>query len=122
MIECDFRLMRPDWTVLICLRFRGGVVVRDICEITGQPGNTVSRGVALIKGKRLIRSRAASDDARRVRFYMTATGLRLHDRIMALSVEAERHMVDCLSEDGPHTLAEPLESCPFGRDVEGLHR
>ncbi len=109
MIERDFGLIRPEWTVLICLRFRDGLVARDICEITEQPRNTVSRGVALLEGKRLIRSRADPDDARRIRLCMTAAGRRLHDRIMALSVEAERHMVDCLSEDERHTLAELLE-------------
>ena len=56
-MEREFGLIRPEWTVLICLVYRDGLNSRDICEVTEQPSNSISRGVAALEEKGLIHRR-----------------------------------------------------------------
>lgn len=97
-IEREQGLVRPEWTVLVCLAYRDGLNARDICEITEQPSNTVSRGVASLLDKGLVVRNPDPDDARRGVLAITPEGRAAHDRAMALFVEAEARMTACLSE------------------------
>ena len=53
-MEKTHGIIRPEWTVLICLAFRDGLNPRDICEITEQPRNTISRATAALVAKGMI--------------------------------------------------------------------
>lgn len=97
-MERQFGITRPELTVLMCLRFRDGLNSRDICEITEQPSNTVSRGVAALAGKQMIRIEPDPDDARRTLLFLTPEGRSMHDDIMSIFVEAEQRMLACLDE------------------------
>jgi len=114
-MEREFGIIRPEWTVLICLMFRDGVSSRDICEITEQPSNTVSRGVASLENKQLIKRKTDPNDARRTRLFITDAGRELHDRVMALFVEAERSVLKSLTTQEAETLTNLLDK--MARDV-----
>jgi len=103
-IEQDHGLIRPEWTVLICLAFRNGLNPRDICEITEQPSNTVSRGTASLVAKHLITSQSDPDDARKRCLFLTEAGRDLYDKTMAICIEAEEKMLACLDADERATM------------------
>lgn len=96
-MEREHGIIRPEWTVLICLVFRDGICARDICAITEQPSNTVSRAVASLESKGLVRSCPDSADGRRRNLSVTRAGRALHDRVMAPFVQAEEEMTRSLT-------------------------
>lgn len=119
-MERDFGLIRPEWTVLVCLVFRDGLNPRDICEITEQPSNTVSRAVTALQAKGMISRRDDPEDARRTRLYLKPAGRKMHDAVMALFVQAEREMTAVLSPDEKDILIRLLDK--MGRDVPRWQR
>ena len=103
-IEQEYGLIRPEWTVLICLAFRDGLNPRDICEITEQPSNTVSRGSASLVAKGLITNEPDPEDARKRCIVITPRGREMYEKAMAICVEAEGSMIACLDDDEVKTL------------------
>lgn len=108
-MEREFGLMRPEWTVLICLAYRDGLNPRDICEITEQPRNTVSRGVAALVRKGLVRQEADEADARRTLLWLTDEGRATHDTVMPMFVEGEERLAAVLTEEEHTTLRTLLD-------------
>jgi DNA-binding MarR family transcriptional regulator len=108
-IERKFGIIRPEWTVLLCLNFREGANARDICEITEQPSNTISRAVNSLQKRGLIVSKPDRSDGRKAMLHLTEAGQHLHDEIVLLVEEAEGKMVACLSADEIETLDGLLE-------------
>lgn len=115
-MERDFGIIRPELTVLMCLAFRDDVHARDICEVTEQPSNTVSRGVASLERKGyLVRSRDR-DDTRRQVLRITPEGRRVHDEIMMRFAQGEQRMLGVLSRQERSDLLSLLDK--VARDVE----
>ncbi|RKF16725.1 MarR family transcriptional regulator [Roseovarius spongiae] len=114
-MEREYGLIRPEWTVLICLCFREGLTSRDICEVTEQPSNTISRAVASLLAKGMIRRSADARDGRRKLLYLEPAGRAQHDAVMAWFIEAEAHLAATLSEEERALLISLLDR--MGRDV-----
>lgn len=115
-MEKDFGIIRPELTVLMCLSFRQDVHARDICEVTEQPSNTVSRAVASLEKKGLIRRAKDHVDTRRQVLNITAEGRDIHDKIIALFADAEDAMLTCLSAEEQGQLQTLLDK--VARSVE----
>jgi DNA-binding MarR family transcriptional regulator len=98
-IEREHGIIGPEWTVLFCLSYRDGLNPRDICEISELPRNTISRGVASLERKGLIRTSADREDGRRRLLFLTDDGRTTHAAIMPLFAEREAAMLRCLSAD-----------------------
>ncbi|WP_371225448.1 MarR family winged helix-turn-helix transcriptional regulator [Roseovarius sp. 2305UL8-3] len=114
-MEREYGLIRPEWTVLICLVFRDGLTSRDICEVTEQPSNTISRAVSALLDKGMIRRQTDPRDGRRKLLYLESAGREQHDAVMAWFTEAEAHLTACLSAEERDTLEALLDR--MGRDV-----
>ncbi|MEO0389869.1 MAG: MarR family transcriptional regulator, partial [Pseudomonadota bacterium] len=41
-----FDITRPEFVILYCLKHVPGLVAQDICRVTGQPKNSISRAVS----------------------------------------------------------------------------
>lgn len=95
-MEREYGLIRPEWTVLICLHFQDGLNARDICEITEQPRNTISRAVRTLVEKGLVTQHDDAHDARRTLLHLTAQGRQRHAQVMPMFEEGERRMLACL--------------------------
>ena len=102
-------------TVLICLSFQNDLNARDICEITEQPSNTVSRAVTSLTDKGLITRIRDSVDTRRRVLNITPEGREVHDRLMARFAEAEQDMLQVLTPQEVETLTGLLDK--LARDV-----
>jgi len=103
-MERDFGIIRPELTVLMCLSFERDVHARDICEITEQPSNTVSRGVASLEKKGLITRTRDLVDTRRQVLNITRAGQAVHDQVIARFASAEAKMLAALSEQDRRDL------------------
>jgi len=108
-MEREYGLMRPEWTILICLVFRDGLNARDISEITEQPRNTISRGVAALVRKGMVVHEPDRDDARRVLLHLTAKGRTTYDAIMPMFVEGENRLAAVLTKEEHATLEALLD-------------
>ena len=108
-MEREFGLIRPELTVLICLRFEPGSNARDICEITEQPPNTVSRAVVSLEEKRYLTRSRDTLDARRIKLELTLEGQRVHDDLMKLFSQAEEVMLQGLTQKEVERLTALLD-------------
>ncbi|WP_176250240.1 MULTISPECIES: MarR family winged helix-turn-helix transcriptional regulator [unclassified Sulfitobacter] len=115
-MEKDFGIIRPELTVLMCLSFRDDVHARDICEVTEQPSNTVSRGVASLEKKGYLARTRDTDDTRRQVLRITPEGRVMHDKIMTRFAQAEQKMLGVLSKQEQTDLLCLLDK--VARDVE----
>jgi DNA-binding MarR family transcriptional regulator len=115
-MEREFGLIRPELTTLICLHFRSGIIAKDICEITEQPSNTVSRAVISLSNQGLITRTRDPDDARRMTLDITADGREVYDQLMEIFSEAEQAMLAGLTKAEVKTLTQLLDK--LARDVE----
>lgn len=116
-MEREFGLIRPELTVLICLSFKPGASARDICEITEQPSNTVSRSVTSLEARGYITRAKDSDDARKLKLSITTEGQQLHDDIMKLFAEAEQVLLEGLTKKEVEKLTELLDKLAYGAPV-----
>jgi len=96
-MEAEFGLIRPEWTVLICLTHENGIAQKDICEITEQPSNTVSRAVKTLVLKGHVERRSDPIDGRRDVLRITKTGRVLYKQVVPMFVAGEEKMLACLS-------------------------
>ncbi len=103
-MEQQYGIIRPEWTVLICLVFRDGLNPRDIREITEQPRNTISRATTTLANKGMITREPDPNDARRTILRLTEKGRAVYEKIMPSYVEKERRMLACLSPKELDTL------------------
>ena len=114
-MERDTGLIRPELTVLICLSFRDNLYARDICEITEQPSNTVSRAVTSLVGKACITRTRDTVDTRRQVLNITEAGRAIHDDLMDGFSRSEARMLQSLTADERETLILLLDK--VARDV-----
>lgn len=115
-VEKDLGIIRPELTVLMCLSFRRDVHARDICEITEQPSNTVSRGVASLEKKGFLTRSRDQVDTRRQVLNITPAGQQKHDQIMEAFSYAEARMLESLNEKEKSDLQQILDK--LARSVE----
>lgn len=97
-MEKEFGLIRPELTVLICLSYKPGSNARDICEITEQPSNTVSRAVVSLEEKSYITRSRDNLDTRRIKLKITARGQAVHDDLMKMFTQAEEVLLEHLTQ------------------------
>ena len=119
-MERETGLIRPELTVLICLNFREDLYARDICEITEQPSNTVSRAVTSLVEKGFITRTRDTIDTRRQVLNITDTGRDVHDALMEGFAKAEAKMLETLTGDEQKQLTVLLDK--LARDVGRWHR
>ena len=119
-MERETGLIRPELTVLICLCFRNDLYARDICEITEQPSNTVSRAVTSLVEKGYITRTRDTIDTRRQVLNITHKGREIHDALMEGFAKAEAQMLETLTVDEQAQLTALLDK--LARDVGRWHR
>lgn len=113
-IENEFGLSRPEWTVLLCLSLRDGMISRDIAEITGQPRNSISRGVEMLVGKGLVTRSSDRKDRRKSILAATARGRAAFDKMIVEFEARESQMLNVLSASEKDTLDRILSKLTAG--------
>lgn len=103
-MERDKGVIRPELTVLMCLSYKNDLNARDICEITEQPSNTVSRAVTSLQAKGMLTREMDAHDTRRRVLNITELGRHTHDEIIATFAATEERMLTVLTTDERNTL------------------
>lgn len=92
-LELTQGLTRPEFTVLHCLAQCPNLTAQDICLMTGQAKNTLSRAIRrLLEDGRIDRTEDASD-ARALLLRLTERGAALHGQLIGLFLQREREML-----------------------------
>jgi DNA-binding MarR family transcriptional regulator len=97
-----------DWRVMSMLALEPGVAANRICQVIGLDKSVVSRSLAGLEAHGLV---AARDDGqpRRRRMALTEAGLKLHDELIAVALERERRLLECLTSAECETLIALLD-------------
>lgn len=96
-LELTRGLTRPEFSVLHCLAQCPNVTAQDICLMTGQPKNTLSRAIRrLLRDGRIVRTEDARD-ARALLLTLTDRGRALHAELIGLFARREREMLNPLT-------------------------
>lgn len=69
-----FGITRPEFVILYCLKHMPGLVAQDICRVTGQPKNSISRAVSDLLKKGYVQRSTDPDDKRAKPLTLTETG------------------------------------------------
>lgn len=97
-LEQELGLSRDDVTVTICLSITNAASAQEIVRYTGRPKNSVSRAVANLEKRGLLRRHTDASDRRSSTLSLTARGRRLFDQIAARFVQRDNLLLDPLSE------------------------
>lgn len=93
-----------EWRILALLAVEPSIPAARICQVIGLDKGPVSRSLALLERRALVRIRADRADTRRRLVALTPAGQALHDRIIVVALERERRLLSCLTPDQRATL------------------
>lgn len=93
-----------EWRILSLLAIEPGITASRICHVIGFDKGPVSRTLALMRTRGLIAIKADPRDGRSHSISLTAKGMTTHDRIIAVALERERRLLDCLDRSERETL------------------
>ncbi len=102
-------LSRDDVTVTICLSITNATSAQAIVRYTGRPKNSVSRAVASLEERGLLRRYSDASDRRSSKLSLTARGRRLFDHIAACLAQRDSLMLRPLSERERHDFNRLLD-------------
>lgn len=97
LLERDQGLSRDDVTVTICLSITNATTAQEIVRYTGRPKNSVSRAVAGLEVRGILRRHTDASDRRSSTLSLTAHGRRLFGRIAACFQARDSLMLGPLS-------------------------
>ncbi|MEO1344883.1 MAG: MarR family transcriptional regulator [Pseudomonadota bacterium] len=76
-----FGITRPEFVILYCLRHMPGLVAQDICRVTGQPKNSISRAVSDLLKKGYVQRSIDPEDKRAKPLTLTEAGRTILDNL-----------------------------------------
>jgi DNA-binding MarR family transcriptional regulator len=111
-----FGLTIPEWRVLAVLGRYAPLAAGDVCARTAMDKVRVSRAVALLARKGLVRRATDGADRRRAVLALTARGKRMHAGIVPLARAIERETLEGLTAQERRVFDELLTK--LGRHVD----
>jgi DNA-binding MarR family transcriptional regulator len=97
-----------EYVVVYSLALSDGGQARDISETSGFPKNTLSRAIAKLEKRRLIRRGHKPGGGRNQPLQLSDTGWALFDETVSVFQGFETMMLDALSPDEQATLSDLL--------------
>ena len=99
----QFGITRPEFVILYCLKHMPGLVAQDICRVTGQPKNSISRAVSDLLDKGYVMRGTDPEDKRAKPLNLTETGWAMLKRVTPIVEARQDAMRDALT---PEELAQ----------------
>jgi DNA-binding MarR family transcriptional regulator len=99
-----FAVNVTEWRILSQLAIEPEISAARICHVIGFDKGPVSRTLAAMEARGLIRIRTSLQDGRTHSISLTAKGRTTHDQVIAVALERERRLLGCLSKPERETL------------------
>lgn len=90
---------RPEFVILYCLKHMPGLVAQDICRVTGQPKNSISRAVSDLLRKEYVERGTDPTDRRAKPLSLTSSGRRILGEIEPMVEARQVKMRSVLNEE-----------------------
>lgn len=92
-----FGVGTTEWRIMAMLGVEPWIAAGRVCKVIGFDKAAVSRSLAMLQDKGLVRARSHASDGRSLVYALTDRGWRLHGRILAISLEREQRLLGDLS-------------------------
>lgn len=93
-----------EWRILSLLAIEAGIPASRICHVIGFDKGPVSRTLAMMQERGLVAIKTDPQDKRSHSIALTAKGRATHDDVIAVALERERRLLDCLRKDEREVL------------------
>ncbi|MDH4653816.1 MarR family winged helix-turn-helix transcriptional regulator [Pseudomonas sp. BN606] len=93
-----------EWRMLSMLAVENGITANRICQVIGLDKSAVSRSLQALEAAGHVSSQVDPQDNRRNTVSLTASGRKLHDRVLKVALERERRLLSGLSAEEVDTL------------------
>jgi len=94
-----FGITRPEFVIIYCLKHVPGLVAQDICRVTGQPKNSISRAVSDLLKRGYVRRGTDPEDKRAKPLTLTEAGWSMLDTVNPIMKARQDAMRAALSDD-----------------------
>lgn len=105
-IERRYDMPVHAWSALYAIVTYPGLRAKDIQHLFPRPQNTISRVVALLERRGLVRQVVSDQDGRAKSLLPTPAGTRLLDEIKAKALERQNEMFSVLDDEERQTFLE----------------
>ena len=103
-MEKELDIIGPDFATMFCIAHLPTVTARDVTRLTGIPKNSISRAVAKLAQRRLLRPDLQSAKGRQIVLTLTPAGHKLYATILGHFQARESRMLLVLSAPEQRTL------------------
>jgi DNA-binding MarR family transcriptional regulator len=97
ILRRHFGVGTTEWRIMAMLGVEPWIAAGRVCKVIGFDKAAVSRSLALLQDKGLVRARSHASDGRSLVYALTDRGWRLHGRILAISLAREQRLLGDLS-------------------------
>ena len=97
LLRRHFDVGTTEWRIMAMLGVEPWIAAGRVCKVIGFDKAAVSRSLAMLQDKRLVRARSHHSDGRSSVYALSDRGWRLHGRILKLSLEREQRLLGGLS-------------------------
>jgi DNA-binding MarR family transcriptional regulator len=104
-----FGLAITEWRVMAVLGRYPGLSAREVTERTAMDKVAVSRAVARLLERELIRRDIHGDDRRRSVLTLSESGYSVYDEVAPMTLACERRLLEPLSEEERETLSRLID-------------
>ncbi|MBT1451256.1 MarR family transcriptional regulator [Glaciecola sp. XM2] len=104
-----FALSITEWRIMAVLGEYPGVSADEISVKTQIEKSLISRAISNLLKRKLVQRSIARDDKRRSEITLSETGYEVYAEIAPLSLQYEKALLDCLSEQEQTQLSEMID-------------
>lgn len=104
-----FGLSIPEWRVMAVLASNPGLSAAEVTARTAMDKVAVSRAVARLLERELLKRDIHGDDRRRSVLTLSEAGYSVYDEVAPMTLTCERHLLEPLSEDERATLSRLID-------------
>lgn len=97
ILRRHFGVGTTEWRIMAMLGVEPWIAAGRVCKVIGFDKAAVSRSLAMLQDKGLVRARSHHSDGRSLVYALTDRGWRLHGRILAISLAREQRLLGDLS-------------------------
>ena len=94
-----YGITRPEFVILYCLKHMPGLVAQDICRVTGQPKNSISRAVSDLLNKGYVQRSTDPEDKRAKPLALTDAGRTVLEDVTPIVEARQNAMRAALNDD-----------------------